>query len=393
MRQDWRLHIMSVENPVGPVLSSAGVIAGGKRQLDLLPRSCTAERVVLGACAAEQVRELAKRAERETVVILASGDPMYYGIGGTAAKIVPPEHLCIYPGITAFQRLFASLGRSWSGAELFSLHGTERPLPWRRILNAGIAVIYGDRRRTAAGIAKELCFRFPAAAGRSAAIGSCLGMPEESVLPGTLGELAEKEVPALSVLAVFPSERRPGLPLGLPDAEYRHSCNMITHPEVRTVVLAKLRAVSGVMWDLGAGSGSVGLEAAGLASGLTVYAVEKNPERAGNLRSNAVEHGIALEVVEGTIAEVMPSLPDPDYIFFGGGSAELEAAFARLRPGGTLVATAVLVETAARLAVSLPEYRTELLTLNVSRAGNTAAGEFWRAENPITIAVFRKKEE
>lgn len=393
MRECWRLHIMSIENPVEQVLKSAGVIAGGKRLLDQLSGDYAAERVVLGACAADQVRELAKRAERETVVILASGDPMYCGIGGTAAKFVPPEHLCIYPGVTAFQRLFARLGRPWNGAELFSLHGTERPLPWRRILNAGIAVVYGDHRRTASGIAKELCARYPAASGRSAAIGCCLGMPEERVFPGTLGELAEKEVSALSVLAVFPSERRPGLPLGLPDAEYRHSNQMITHPEVRAVVLAKLRAVSGVMWDLGAGSGSVGLEAAGLAFGLTVYAVEKNPERAGNLRSNAMEQGIALEVVEGTIADAMPGMPDPDYIFFGGGSAELETAFARLRPGGTLVATAVLVETAARLASSLPEYRTELLTLNVSRAGKTAAGEFWRAENPITIAVFRKKEE
>ena len=156
------------------------------------------------------------------------------------------------------------------------------------------------------------------------------------------------------------------------------------------MVLSKLRAVSGVMWDLGAGSGSVGLEAAGLAPELTVYAVEKNPGRAADLRVNAQRHGIPLHVEEGEIASVAGSLPDPDRVFFGGGSTELETVFARLRPGGILVATAVLVETAVRLESVLTEFRTELLTLNVSRACKMSGGEFWKAENPITIAVFQK---
>ena len=98
-----------------------------------------------------------------------------------------------------------------------------------------------------------------------------------------------------------------------------------------------------------------------------------------------------IHLTEGKIAEVMPALPDPDRIFFGGGSSELEAAFAKLKPGGILVATAVLVDTVAHLAAALREFRTELLTMNVSRAERTAAGEFLRAENPITIAVYKKE--
>ncbi|MDD7750893.1 MAG: precorrin-6Y C5,15-methyltransferase (decarboxylating) subunit CbiT, partial [bacterium] len=223
------------------------------------------------------------------------------------------------------------------------------------------------------------------------AIGCALGTPDENVIRGTLAELGRLEVSALSVLAVLPAPRRPGLPLGLSDAEYAHQNNMITHPEVRAVVLSKLRPVPGVMWDLGAGSGSVGIEAAGLAKGLQVFAVEQNGGRAEDIRVNAERHGVKIHLTEGKIAEVMPALPDPDRIFFGGGSSELEAAFAKLKPGGILVATAVLVDTVAHLAAALREFRTELLTMNVSRAERTAAGEFLRAENPITIAVYKKE--
>ena len=391
MKDTWRIRIVSAEMPPRDVLESAQVIAGGRRQLEMLSDKLTAERIPLGANVLEQARMLIQRAEQAKVVILASGDPLYCGIGGTISKLVDAEHLDIAPGITAFQRLFARLGRPWENAALFSVHGSDSPLPWRRILNAGTSVIYGDSRRTASDLAAALITAFPECATRYAAIGCEIGSAREKIFSGTLAELAEKSVPALSLLVVFPEEgKRPGLPLGLPDSDYQHAANMITHPEVRAVVLSKLRAVSGVMWDLGAGSGSVGLEAAGLAPELTVYAVEKNPGRAADLRVNAQRHGIPLHVEEGEIASVAGSLPDPDRVFFGGGSMELETVFARLRPGGILVATAVLVETAVRLESVLTEFRTELLTLNVSRACKMSGGEFWRAENPITIAVFQK---
>ena len=198
--------------------------------------------------------------------------------------------------------------------------------------------------------------------------------------------------PPLSVLALFPAEVSPGIPLGLPDEEYEHQNRMITHPEVRAVVLSKLRLRSGVLWDLGAGSGSVGIEAAGLCPGLTVCSVEKDAGRAEQIRNNAEKHGVdSLQLFENKMVDAIGILPDPDRIFFGGGSEELESAFQRLKPGGILVATGILVETCARLASILPEYRKELLILNISRTGEFSAGQhLWRAENPILIAVFEK---
>lgn len=390
--KDWKITVMGDWGRDESLLAKADVIAAGRRLLDTLPASYRAERVELGVQLVERIRELLRRAERENVVVLASGDPLYHGIGGTIAKLAGEEHLRVLPCVTAFQRLFAALGRPWNGASLFSLHGVEENLPWRRILNASTAIVYGDHRRIASGIAAQLISCFPESASRSAAIGSDLGTERELVCSGTLAEMASMNAPSLSVLALFPAEVTPGIPLGLPDEEYEHQNRMITHPEVRAVVLSKLRLRSGVLWDLGAGSGSVGIEGAGLCPELAVFSVEKDSARAEQIRKNAEKQGIdSLQVFENEIIDAIPELPDPDRIFFGGGSEELEVAFQRLKPGGILVATGILVETCARLASILPEHRKELLSLNISRSGEFSGGlHLWRAENPITIAVFEK---
>ena len=262
--KDWKITVMGDWERDESLLAKADVIAGGTRLLDSLPASYRAERVALDVHLLERIRDLLRRAERENVVILASGDPLYHGIGGTIAKLAGREHLRVLPCVTAFQRLFAALGRPWNGASLFSLHGVEENLPWRRILNASTAIVYGDHRRTASDIAAQLISCFQESASRSAAIGSELGTEQEKVCSGTLAEMASMNAPALSVLALFPAEVTPGIPLGLPDEKYEHQNRMITHPEVRAVVLSKLRLRSGVLWDLGAAvcSGIWGREAA-----------------------------------------------------------------------------------------------------------------------------------
>ena len=248
-------------------------------------------------------------------------------------------------------------------------------------------------------LAAELAERFPEAAARPAAVGCDLGETGEYVKIATLGELAEDAAAArpLSVLALLPGPQRPELPLGLPDEAYRHHKNMITHPEVRAVVLAKLRLAPGVLWDIGAGSGSVGLEAAELCPGLEVHAVEKDAERFADLEANRAAAGVPGHHAHcGGFLEVEPLLPSPDRIFAGGGGAELpvilRTAFSRLKPGGVLAATGVLVETVAVLSTELAEYRTELVMLNLSRALPLGSQEYFKAENPIAIAVYRKPE-
>ena len=280
------------------ILRGAELVFGGKRLLaaaaPLLPEK--AECVELGAGLVDALeRGLAARGRRRTAV-LASGDPLCCGIGGTLRRIAPGAELRFLPSPTAFQLFFARLGEPWERARFFSLHGDAASLPFRALLRSPLAVVYGDAKRSARAIAAELVERFPAAAGRRAAAGCNLGLDGEYIAAGTLESVAADAAAecSLSMLALLPDRTAPvpELPLGLPDGTYRHSKNMITHPEVRAIVLAKLRPVPGVLWDLGAGSGSVGLEAAGLCPELEVHAVERNPERLAELEANFRHEGL-----------------------------------------------------------------------------------------------------
>ncbi|QSH41829.1 precorrin-6y C5,15-methyltransferase (decarboxylating) subunit CbiE [Lentisphaerota bacterium ZTH] len=379
------------------ILKKADVIAGGKRLLD-----CYAppekELVLIGAKAGETARKLVKRSRSSQIVILASGDPLYFGIGATVAKIAPPGSFTVLPHITAFQAAFARLGISWSNAELFSLHGKTETVPWRKFLSACKAAIYCDNRLPANKLATKLLEHFPQAASRRAAAFENLGRPDETFQLGTLKDIAAADFGSLSLLVLAPagaSYEMPGLPLGLDDAQYEHENNLITHPEVRAVILSKLRLGQGIMWDLGAGSGSVGIEAAGLCRALTVISVEKSPARIKHIKDNARLNGITrIRVFEGNILKKIPELPAPDFIFAGGGGRDIleivENSFEALNSGGRLVVSAVTLETVAALSGILPKNRIEAVSLTVSRAKAVGDLSMMKADNPIYIFVFQK---
>lgn len=384
------------------LLRNADIVAAGKRILAALPPELSARKVPLGGNLAAELESLLRQESDARLVVAASGDPLCWGIGGTLRRLLPEGSYRVHPGTAAFQLLAARLGEPWEKWELFHCHGNDTPLLWRRILRAPGAVLYGDPRRTARQLAAELIAAFPAAGNRRAAAGCDLNTQAELVVRGTLAELAAGAVPdrALSILLILPGENRdtPDCGFGREDADYLHSKQMITHPEVRAIVLSKLRLpASGVLWDLGAGSGSVGIEAAELVPELKVHAVEKNPERFAELAENIRRSGgNAFTAHCADATSLLDTLPAPDRVFIGGGGdalpALLKRSFERLHPGGRLVATAVLVESAAVLATVLAPYRKELLTVNVSRAA--ALGEYhcFKAENPITVAVFVKPE-
>lgn len=385
------------------LLRNADLIAAGKRILAALPPELSARKIPLGGNLAAELESLLRQEPDARLVVAASGDPLCRGIGGTLRRMLPEGSYRVHPGTAAFQLLAARLGEPWEKWELFHCHGTDAPLPWRRILRAPGAVLYGDPRRTVRQLAAELLAAFPAAGARRAAAGCDLNTQAELVVRGTLAELAAGAVPdrALSTLLILPGESgdTPCCALGQEDAAYLHSKQMITHPEVRAIVLSKLRLpASGVLWDLGAGSGSVGIEAAELAPELKVHSVEKNPERFAELAENIRRSGgNAVTAHSADAKSLLDTLPAPDRVFIGGGGdalpALLERSFERLHPGGRLVATAVLVESAAALSTVLAPYRRELLTVNVSRAAALGEHHCFKAENPITLAVFVKPEK
>lgn len=376
----------------------ADVLAGGSRLLEWFPEFA-GERRVIGPHVNDTVDRLIRTAAVRHVVVLASGDALFFGIARLFFDRIPREKLVILPNITAAQAALARLHLPWRRAAFFSVHGRDAVLPWRRVLRAPVAVVYCDGQRTPASVSAGLVEAYPPSADRPAAIAADLGTPHEDVQTGTLSSLARAACAGMSMLILAEprdAARIPPLPLGLADDAYNHEAGLITHPEVRAVVLSKLRLRPGVFWDLGAGSGSVSLEAAGLCAGVRVCAVERQASRCEQIRANAAAAGLAeYEVFPGEILSILPDLPRPDAVFVGGGGEEIAdivaAAFAALQPGGTLVAAAVLEESRARLLAALPGEGRESCRVSVSRAGRLGTGTVMRPGNPVTLFTFRKE--
>ena len=375
-------------------LREADVIAGGKRLLKNYA-SENSEQIVIGANAIETVKSLIERAKNEKVVILASGDGLYNGIGGTVERLGAPENYQVIPGCTAFQHLYAKLGTSWEDAQLFSIHGKNGLIPAGKILSSSKAVVYCDTKCSASQLAKRLIELHPESTERQGVIGDQLGMEDEQIISGTLKELSNKSCSGLSMLLLKPAKHYPPLPLGLPDVTYEHENNMITHPEVRAIVLAKLRLAPGIMWDLGAGSGSVGIEAAGLVDKLEVYAVEQKESRFEHIVNNAKSAGLSNhQQRHGNILEHIDILSAPDKVFIGGGGKNLSEivtlAMQRLNPGGTLVVTAVTLESIATMGTFVKDGNWQMITVNISRSCKIACSNMLKAENPISIFTYNK---
>lgn len=378
-------------------VAHADVLAGGRRLLDWFPEF-KGEKTILGAHTGETVAQLVTRSRDARVVVLASGDALFFGIGRLFAERMDPGRLTILPNITAAQAALARLCLAWENARFFSVHGRDNPLPWRAILQAPLAVVYTDPARTPSVVAASLMQHWPAARGRQAAVVADLGSPTERCVTGTLAEIAEVATSGLAMLIVRPDESvlTPPLSLGLEDDVYDREADLITHPEIRAVALAKLRLGPGVMWDVGAGSGSVGIEAAGLCEGLAVYAIEKEKSRCAQIRHNAAASGCsAVSVVEGMAPDALATLPAPRSVFVGGGgtnvSVIVKGAFHRLLPGGSLVASAVLLETRARLLDCLQDHRIEMVEIEVRRARALGQGHRLEPGNPVALFVYRKE--
>lgn len=350
------------------------------------------------------------------VAILSTGDSLYNGLGSTLLGVLYdawdlcgpqdmarlPFTISFHPGITAFQFLCHKVGIAWSDAELFCAHHSAIQ-PWR-VLQARTAIIYGGLPLTAAMLAQKLCDFDPGSANRQCVLAENLETEGEHIHLCTLAEAAALRTSPTSILMLLPGGHRPRpLPLGLEDAHFRFENHCLTNRYVRPVVLSCLRLPSqGVLWDLGAGSGSVGLEAALLQKELTVCAVEQFPSRCDNIRANADRLGVPnLSLTMGDILEVMPSLPAPDRIFAGGGGKALplilEQALARLdaaNPDARLVVTAITMETVAMLTQFDKGECVEALSLDIAvrtPMRKTSHCSYLAPANRIHLFTFRPR--
>jgi len=298
--------------------------------------------------------------EQGTVMILASGDPLFFGIGRRVIEHFGSGRVRIEPALSALQLACARFRVPWDDLAIVSLHGRAGSGKLARILAAPRTMVLTDPRHRPDRIAALLLERL-AEAGREDLVSSCrvrvgenLGRPDERLWSGSLARAARRRFGPLAMMLVELAEGESRPVLGLTEKEIRHSRGLISKDEIRAVLLHQLRLPrQGIFWDVGGGSGSVSLEAAGLAPGLRIFCVERRAEELAHIRWNSGRlRRFQVRAVAGEAPEVLAALPDPDRIFVGGSGGRLaplvRVCCRRLRPGGRIVISAVLEETAAR---------------------------------------------
>ena len=363
-------------------LEEADLVVGGRRHLDAFGPT-GAGRVAIEGDVAAVLDAVA--AEPGRVCLLASGDPGFFGIVRALVERFGSPTLTVHPAPSSVSLAFARLGLPWDDAVVVSAHGRPLADAARRVAAAPKAAVLTSPDSPPEALGRELL----ALGARHRRVGVCsrLGSPEEQVSVVDLDGLASAAWDPLSVVVLVEREVTavPVLAWGLPEAEFAHREAMITKAEVRAVALGKLALPrAGVLWDVGAGSGSVAVECARLAPALRVVAVERDPDQVARLRDNAARHEVVVEVVQGGAPAALAGLPDPDRAFVGGGGTDvLDAVLARLRPGGVVVAAYAALDRAATAFGRLGH----LVEVGIARGvALPDGGVRLAAQNPVFIA-------
>lgn len=392
----------SLTSRAANAVAQAQVLVGGERHLAFFPQF-RGERVLLKNGLKAALARLAELADEHSVCVLASGDPLFFGIGASVARTVGREHVEFIPAPTAVQWAFARTGMPWEDVDVISVHG--RPLDGfvARLRSARKVAVLTDSESGAARLAARMIEH--GETGWNAWVCERLAGPDERVRRFALAELAgRQDVDALHVLLLVRADEAwrppPALPF-LPEEEFAKrtpKLGLITKREVRALSLATLRIrPDAVVWDIGAGSGSVAVEAAMLAPRGRVFAIETDPEGVALCRENVRAHGVDnVRVIAGRAPEALADLDAPDAVFIGGSKGSMalivDTAFAALRAGGRLVVNAVTLENVGEAYASLKRLgaEPEVTLIQISRGVPLARYQRYEALNPIHVFAIGK---
>ncbi|MEV7013758.1 precorrin-6y C5,15-methyltransferase (decarboxylating) subunit CbiE [Streptosporangium sp. NPDC051022] len=379
-------------------LEAAEVLMGSARQLALVPER-GAERVAWPSPLLPALPALLDSHRGRRVCVLASGDPMFHGVGTTLVRLLGAGRVRVLPSPSSVSLACARLGWAADRAEVVSL--VARPVetlhtvvhPGRRLL------VLSEDGRTPAGVAALLTAR---GYGESPmTVLEHLGGAEERLISGTAGGWSLPAARDLNVVAVECRADAAAVPVpclpGLPDEVFEHD-GQLTKREVRAVTLSRLAPVPGeLLWDVGAGAGSVAIEWMRGHRANRAIAIERDTARAERVSRNAAALGVpGLNVVTGAAPGALAGLETPDAVFVGGGvtvPGVVEDCWRALRPGGRLVANAVTVESEAVLASWYGRLGGDLVRLAVGRAAPVGGFTGWRSMMPVTIWTAVKPVE
>ena len=369
------------------LLSQADFVAGGARHLKLAgPLACETlawPSPMTHGFAAIEARRGAK------VVVLASGDPSFYGIGAQLGARFGREAIACLPGPSAFSLAAARLGWALQDVAMISLHGRDLALvaphlqPGCRIL----ALTWDGA--TPGKLAEVLVAR--GMGGSLVTVLEAMGAAREKITSLKAQDWPGKEFDALNVVALeivaSPGAKIVPLASGLSDNLFEHD-GQITKREIRAMTLSALAPLQGqLLWDVGAGSGSIGIEWMLRHPQNRAVAVEPRPERAARIARNAAALGVpGLQIVQGEAPAALAGLPPPDAVFIGGGASDagvLDAVWQALRPGRRLVVNAVTLETQTLLLARFQAHGGDLAQIQISRADPVGPYHGWRAAMPV----------
>jgi precorrin-6Y C5,15-methyltransferase (decarboxylating) len=359
----------------------------------------------------EMVRIIASQPQNSIISVLLSGDVGFYSaakkLTGAIRAAIPQVQLEQISGISSLQYFCAKVQTSWDDVTVVSVHGRSANVAGK-VRSSGKVFVLTGSNQTAQEVCRSLCENNMGDA--LVWVGENLSYPEETISHGTAQELSEQSFSSLAVMLIEGKvvPRRSYPPIGLEDEEFLRNTEGKTVPmtkqEVRAVAMSKLRVEEdSLVYDVGAGTGSVTVESALLAKEGTVFAIEKNPQAVSQLRQNIQHFHLGnVRVIEGLAPQAMQELPPPDRVFIGGSSGQIEPIL-RLclekNPQVRMVVTAITLETVAEILSAVKSIRSEGINLELdisqisaSRAKTAGQMHLMMGQNPVYICCMGAAE-
>jgi precorrin-6B C5,15-methyltransferase / cobalt-precorrin-6B C5,C15-methyltransferase len=381
----------SLAEPERHLVQEAQLVLGGQRLLDLLPQLPGQARVTWPSNLRAALPQLVRGHDDKRVVVVASGDPLLYGVGSTLIELFGVESVRIHPALSSVSLAAARMGWPVGSYDVVRIRTPEAD-EIRRYLAPGRRLVILSRDGSTPGIVGRLL--------REAGFGhSTLTVLAELGSPGEArwDDSWPTDLPALHVLCVTCRPDRLSsawsIAPGLTDDTFDHD-GQLTKQDVRASALAHLRPVPGqLLWDVGAGAGSIGIEWARTHPSCRTVAVERDLARAKRIRLNAARLGVGdLEVVEGEAPGVLCGLPAPDAVFVGGGASTelIDFSWIALAPGGRLVAHAVTLQTETVLVDAWRRLGGQLTRMSVETMQPIGSYDGWQPSRPVVQWAVQK---
>ncbi|WP_419781286.1 precorrin-6y C5,15-methyltransferase (decarboxylating) subunit CbiE [Maridesulfovibrio sp.] len=396
------LHPGSLDAPKdgAALISTADILSGGKRLLANFPEF-KGKKIPFASPLKDYARTLEKQLQKgKKVVLLADGDPLLFGIAASLIPLLGEQNVTITPAPSAVQIGAARLGMSWKNFEIVSLHGRDDYSPLFGAMQCKKdCAVYTDSINTPQVISKRLVDK--GIDNYSMAVMAQLETPDEVVAQGSPESFLNFDCTDLNIVILTAENKEHSTPLfGRTDESFIKEKGLITKFPVRAAGIALLDLRGGqTVWDLGAGCGSVAIEASFIGEGARFFAVEKDPRRVGMIKENVRNlRAWTVEVVRGEMPQALQNLPDPDRIFMGGGigrdDSVIRKAAKRLVPGGRLVVHAILMGSIQRTRDLFEElgWAWQSMQIQASTSDKLAGDIRYKAHNPVTILWADKPE-